>query len=72
MSDSALKYTKCMVIVHGKSELNLVKYIYTNLHLPVKIYAKDKGRSSIQINGLETVLNKKPFNNLKQQFTSFY
>ena len=52
MPHNALNYTKCAVIVHGKSEFVLVKYIYTNLHLPVKIIAKDKGRGSIQINGL--------------------
>lgn len=37
MSHATLKYTRCAVIVHGKSEFALVKYIYTNLHLPVKI-----------------------------------
>ena len=36
-------YTKCLVIVHGKSEYDLVRYIYTNLHLNLKIIAKDKG-----------------------------
>lgn len=65
MPGSALRYTECMVVVHGKSELNLVKYIYTNLHLRVKIYAKDKGRSSIQIDGLSSILNRRPFNSLK-------
>ncbi len=35
------------------------KYIYTNLHLPVKIIAKDKGRGSIQINGLSRIFKKK-------------
>lgn len=44
MPHNTLSYTKCAVIVHGKSEFTLVKYIYTNLHLPVKIIAKDKGR----------------------------
>ncbi|MGN1317967.1 MAG: hypothetical protein ACI4VF_03055 [Lachnospirales bacterium] len=66
MGVSALNYTKCAVVVHGKSELYLVKYIYTNLHLPVKPIAKNKGKSSIQINGLMDFLNKKPFTNLKK------
>lgn len=66
MSHNTLNYTKCAVIVHGKSELALVKYIYTNLHLPVKIIAKDKGRESIQINGLLDYLNKKQFRTLKE------
>lgn len=66
MSPVTLNYTKCAVIVHGKSEYTLVKYIYTNLHLSVKIIAKDKGKSSIQINGLLEFLQKKPFQSLKQ------
>lgn len=59
MPFDTLKYTRCAVIVHGKSEFHLVRFIYTNLHLPVKIISKDKGRGSIQINGLEDLLNKK-------------
>lgn len=51
MPSATLKYTRCAVIVHGKSEIHLVKYIYTNLHLPVKIISRG-GRESIQINGL--------------------
>lgn len=58
MPFDTLKYTRCAVIVHGKSEFHLVRFIYTNLHLPVKIISKDKGRGSIQINGLEDLLNK--------------
>lgn len=65
MADNTLHYTKCAVIVHGRSEFALVRYVYTNLHLPVKIISKDKGRSSIQINGLCDFLNKKPFKALK-------
>ena len=41
------------------------KVYYTNLHLPVKIIAKDKGRGSIQINGLPEYLMKKQFRTLK-------
>ena len=65
MFPDTLKYTKCAVITHGKSELILIKYIYTNLHLPVKIIAKDRGEHSIQINGLLEYLNKKVFKSLK-------
>lgn len=65
MPANTLNYTKCAVIVHGKSEFVLVKYIYTNLHLSVKIISKDKGRGSIQINGLQDFLNKKQFKTLK-------
>lgn len=64
MPSNSLNYTKAAVIVHGKSEFHLVRYIYTNLHLSVKIIAENKGRSSIQINGLKDYLNKKPFRSL--------
>ena len=38
---------------------------YTNLHLPVIIIDNNKGRSSIQINGLQKLLGSKPYNCLK-------
>lgn len=66
MSANVLNYTRCVAIVHGRSEFYLVKYIYTNLHLPVKIISKDKGRGSIQINGLLDLLKKKQFKTLKK------
>ncbi len=71
MGSTNLNYTKSVVIVHGKSELALVKYIYTNLHLPVKIIAKDKGRSSIQINGVADYVSKKKIKSLST-FASEY
>lgn len=64
MPSNSLNYTKAAVIVHGKSEFHIVRYIYTNLHLSVKIIAENKGKSSIQINGLKDYLNKKPFRSL--------
>lgn len=71
MPFDTLKYTKCAVIVHGKSEMHLVQFIYTNLHLPVKIISKNKGRESIQINGLRDFLNKRYFRTLSS-FASEY
>lgn len=71
MSRNFLIYTRCAVIVHGKSEYSLVRYIYTNLHLPVKVIAKDKGKSSIQINGLKNMLSKKPFKALKEMANEY-
>ena len=64
MPFDTLQYTRCAVIVHGKSEFHLTRFIYTNLHLPVKIISKDKGKGSIQINGLRDWLNKKSFKTL--------
>lgn len=65
MPKSALRYNVGAVMVHGKSELLLAKYITTNLHLPIKIIARDNGRSSIQINGLKGFLENNPYNDLK-------
>ena len=61
-----VQYKKALVIVHGKSERILATYIYTNLHLPIKIFSRNKGKSSIQINGLSAILQSKPFNSLKR------
>ena len=36
-NNTPVQYKKAAVIVHGKSERFLASYIYTNLHLPVKI-----------------------------------
>ncbi len=53
-----LRYTKAVVICHGKSELILTKHIYTNLHLPIKTHTRDNGNTSIQITSLLKELNK--------------
>ncbi|MEZ3452742.1 MAG: hypothetical protein K1W17_00020, partial [Oscillospiraceae bacterium] len=58
------RYTKAVVICHGKSELQITRYIYSNLHLPVKVYAKDNGRHSIQITSLINELNSTQFRNI--------
>ena len=42
-----VQYRRAAVIVHGKSELLLASYIYTNLHLPVVIISNEKGKSII-------------------------
>ncbi len=49
-------YLKCLVIVHGKSELQICNYLKTNFRLKMEIISRDKGESSIQINGLEKLL----------------
>lgn len=65
MPTNTLRYTRCAVMVHGKSELYLAKYICSNLRIPYKMVANNNGRSSIQINGIWNYLKKKPFINLK-------
>lgn len=64
MPFEALKYTKGVVIVHGKSELALVRYIHTNLHLPIKTISRKGGKTSIQISGLKDYLKKRQFQSL--------
>jgi len=59
-----LNYLRGLVICHGKSEVCLVKYIGTNLHLNVKQFSKHNGKNSIQITGLSNVLNSPPFNSI--------
>ena len=65
------QYKKAAVIVHGKSERFLASYIYTNLHLPVKIIDNNKGKSSIQIQGLQEILSSKPYNS-RNSFAEAY
>ncbi len=64
---------KVMTIVHGKSEYCICKSIKSNLRLKQEIIARDKGKSSIQINGIVEFLNKdKRFcdkNSFKTEFT---
>lgn len=56
-----MNYVNGVVICHGKSEYLMSRYITTNLHLNIKTYAKDKGKNSIQITSLMTVLKSSPF-----------
>lgn len=66
-----LNYCKGVIIAHGKSEYILAEYIKSNLHLPVGIYAKNKGKTSIQIDGLMRVLGNNIFKNkncLKKEY----
>lgn len=52
-----VNYCKAIVIVHGKSELMLAEYIKSNLRLNIEIVSRDRGKSSIQVNGLMKFLN---------------
>lgn len=50
--------TFSLVIVHGRSEFELVQSIKQFMRLNLVIYAKDKGRSSIQISSLPRLLKR--------------
>lgn len=70
-STTRINYLKGLAICHGKSEVCIVKYIGTNLHLNVRQFSKNNGRNSIQITSLMNVLNSYPFNSINS-FTREY
>lgn len=45
-------YCRAIVIVHGKSELLMMEYLKRKFRLNIAIISSNKGKSSIQINGL--------------------
>lgn len=69
----SIKYTRAVIICHGKSELILVQNIKSNLRLKIEIDSKNNGDSSIQITsllhflktkgykGINTILKKFPY-----------
>ena len=52
-----LNYLKAVVIVHGKSELQMCEFIKNNLRIKMEFISNNKGKSSIQISGLLKRLN---------------
>lgn len=63
-----LNYLKAVVIVHGKSELQICKFIKKNLRIKMEFISNDSGNSSIQITSLKVRLNGKDI----KDFDSFY
>ena len=61
-----LNYTKCAVICHGLSELQIARYIRSNLHLKLETFSRDSGHSSIQITSLMAFLNDRRFCKIKE------
>ena len=51
-------YLKCIVIVHGKSEKQICDYIKNKLRFHMEIISREKGKKSIQINGLKNLFFK--------------
>lgn len=64
-SKRVANYMRVMVIVHGQSEYYLAKNIFSNLRLKHHIIAENKGKNSIQINGLEKILGNMQLKNNK-------
>lgn len=57
-------YTRALIINHGKSEVQICKYIRQKLRLSIEIYADKNGEKSIQITSLFNTLNNAIFKNL--------
>ncbi|TGD22737.1 hypothetical protein EGT49_08120 [Companilactobacillus suantsaicola] len=57
--------TCAIVICHGLSEYKLVSTIKSKLRLNIEIFAREKGRTSIQIDGLPEIFNNGVFRNVK-------
>lgn len=57
-------YTRAFVICHGKSEHILAQSIKSNLRLPIQIYSRNNGSTSIQIEGLDHLLRQKDFSSI--------
>ena len=64
-------YLKAIVIVHGKSEKQIVDYIKSNLRLKMKPVGDKNGKNSIQITSLMNVLNDLRFKSFTA-FTKYY
>lgn len=67
----SIKYTKAVIICHGKSELILVQNIKSNLRLKVEIDSKNNGDSSIQITSLLHFLNTKGYKGINAILKKF-
>ena len=59
-----LNYLKDVIIVHGKYELQIYKFIKNNLRIKMEYIANKNGESSIQIPGLLKRLNGKDIKDL--------
>lgn len=60
------RYTRAVIICHGKSEKIFIESIKSNLKLPISTFSHNGGKSSIQITSLMSYINKTLFKNLKK------
>ncbi len=66
-----LNYTKCVVIVHGKSEKQICQYIKNKFRLKMEIYSDKNGEKAIQITSLKNTLNNKIFKSFRNFVKTF-
>ncbi|KRK78988.1 hypothetical protein [Companilactobacillus nodensis] len=57
--------TCAVVIVHGQSEYAMINSIKSKLRLNIQIFARNKGKSSIQIDGLPAIFDNSIFRSRK-------
>lgn len=71
MAKKKKNYLKTMVMVHGKSELQICSFIKSNLKIKLEIESDQKGEKSIQITSIMNRLDGKKFKDFdffKSQF----
>lgn len=61
MKNYGTAYTKALVIVHGKSEYDIMRHIKSKLRIPIELYAKNSGERSIEILSVMQILNSSNF-----------
>ena len=66
-----LQKTKIMVIVHGKSELNICKSIKSNLRIKHEIVSEKNGCHSIQVTSILKKLEERDFKNSVNFFKKY-
>lgn len=63
--------TCAVVICHGMSEYKMISDIQSKLRLNIKVYARQKGRSSIQIDKLPDIFQNRTFKSVKALTSEF-
>ncbi len=66
-----LNYLKAVVVVHGKSELQICQYIKQKLRLKIEIESDKHGEKAIQITSIKHILNNKKFKT-KSAFLKYF
>lgn len=66
-----LVFLKAVVIVHGKSEMQMCQHVKQKLRLRIEIESDKNGEKAIQITSLEKFMNNKKFKN-KSSFLKYF
>ena len=64
-------YLKAIVIVHGKSELQINNFIKQSLRLKIESYSEHNGENSIQIDGLNKILDNSIFRSIDKLYKKY-